>query len=190
MAALELVIAGFGGQGILFLGEMLTRAAVLEGKHATWMPSYGPEQRGGTATCTVVISPEPIGSPVVADPDAVIVLNRPSMEKFEPRVRPGGLLIINASMVDRAASRRDLTVIAIDAAAEARALERPQVANMVLLGALLAARPVVAIETVARALAGHFPADRQYLVDVNVAALVRGAAAAVCQLPGAAPAHV
>ncbi|MDQ7844585.1 MAG: 2-oxoacid:acceptor oxidoreductase family protein [Armatimonadota bacterium] len=185
-ASMELIIAGFGGQGILFLGEMLTRAAVLEGKHATWMPSYGPEQRGGTATCTVVISPEPIGSPVVADPDAVIALNRPSLDKFEPRLREGGVLVINASMVDRPAVRRDLTVVSIDAAAEARALERPQVANMVLLGALLAVRPVVAIETVARVLADHFPADRQHLVEINVAALTRGAAAAVRQRPGAA----
>ena len=177
-ASLELIIAGFGGQGILFLGEMLTRAAVLEGKHATWMPSYGPEQRGGTATCTVVISPDPIGSPVVADPDAVIVLNRPSLDKFEPRVRPGCVLVINASMVDRPAERRDITVVSVDAAGEARTLEHPQVANMVLLGALLAVRPVVAIDTVARVLADHFPADRQHLVAINVAALTRGAEAA------------
>jgi len=188
MASMELVIAGFGGQGILFMGEMLTRAAVLEGQHATWMPSYGPEQRGGTATCTVVISSEPIGSPVVADPDAVIVMNRPSMDKFEPRVRSGGVLVVNTSMVDRPATRHDLTVVPVDAAAEAKALERPQVANMVLLGALLAARPVVAIETVVRALAGHFPADRQHLVEVNVAALTKGAAAVVRQASGA-PAH-
>lgn len=177
MAGTEVIIAGFGGQGILFLGEILTRAAVLEGKQATWMPSYGPEQRGGTATCTVVISDEPIGSPVVADPDVAIVLNRPSMEKFEARVRPGGLLIVNRSMVEIAPSRRDIQVLEIDAVAEASALGRPQAANMVLLGALLASRPIVAVESVAQALALHFP-DRHQLVELNVAAVARGAAAA------------
>jgi 2-oxoglutarate ferredoxin oxidoreductase subunit gamma len=187
MASLELIIAGFGGQGILFLGEILTKAAILEGRQATWMPSYGPEQRGGTATCTVVIADEPIGSPVVADPDAVIVMNRPSMDKFEPRVRAGGVLVVHGSMVDRPARRSDITVVTVDAAAEARALGQPQVANIVLLGALLAVRPVVAIETVARALAGHFPADRQHLVEVNVSALTRGAAAAARAAP--APGH-
>ncbi|HXF83450.1 MAG TPA: 2-oxoacid:acceptor oxidoreductase family protein [bacterium] len=185
MTLLELIIAGFGGQGILFLGEILTRAAILEGRQATWMPSYGPEQRGGTATCTVVIADEPIGSPVVADPDAVIVMNRPSMDKFEPRVRPGGVLVVHSSMVDRPARRSDITVVAVDAAAEARALGQPQVANIVLLGALLAVRPVVAIESVAQALAGHFPADRRHLVEVNVSALRRGEAAAI--RPAAAP---
>ena len=178
MAGMELIIAGFGGQGILFLGEILTKAAVLEGKQATWMPSYGPEQRGGTATCTVVISDEPIGSPVVADPDVAIVLNRPSMEKFESRVRPGGLLIIHRSMVDLAASRTDIQVLEVDALAEATALGRPQIANMVLLGALLAIHPVVAFESVAQALALHFPPERHQLVEQNVAAGARGAAAA------------
>jgi 2-oxoglutarate ferredoxin oxidoreductase subunit gamma len=178
MAGMELIIAGFGGQGILFLGEILTKAAVLEGKQATWMPSYGPEQRGGTATCTVVISDEPIGSPVVADPDVAIVMNRPSMEKFEPRVRPGGLLIIHRSLIDTPATRTDLRVIEVDAADEAAALGRPQVANMVLLGALLAARPIVAFESVAEALALHFPPDRHQLVELNVAAVARGAAVA------------
>lgn len=178
MAGMELIIAGFGGQGILFLGEILTKAAVAEGKHATWMPSYGPEQRGGTATCTVVISDEAIGSPVVADPDVAIALNRPSLEKFAPRVRPGGLLIINRSMVDIAPSRTDITVLEIDAMAEATALGRPQIANMVLLGALLAVRPVVAFESVAQALTMHFPPERHQLVELNVAAVARGAAAA------------
>lgn len=178
MAGMELIIAGFGGQGILFLGEILTKAAVLEGKQATWMPSYGPEQRGGTATCTVVISDEPVGSPVVADPDVAIVLNRPSMEKFEPRVRPGGLLIIHRSMVDTVATRTDIRVLEVDALEEATSLGRPQIANMVLLGALLASRPIVAFESVARALALHFPPERHQLVELNVAAVARGAAVA------------
>lgn len=186
---MELIIAGFGGQGILFLGEILTKAAVLEGKQVTWMPSYGPEQRGGTATCTVVIADEPVGSPVVADPDAVIVMNRPSMDKFEPRVRSGGVLIVHTSMVDRAASRDDIQVVEVDAAAEARALDKPQVANMVLLGALLAVRPVVSMASVARALAEHFPPDRAPLVELNLAAIARGAASAHGTLAEAAVAQ-
>jgi 2-oxoglutarate ferredoxin oxidoreductase subunit gamma len=115
---------------------------------------------------------------VVADPDVAIVLNRPSLEKFEPRIRPGGLLIINRSMVDTAPSRTDISVLEIDAAAEATALGRAQAANMVLLGALLAARPVVAFESVAQALALHFPPERHQLVELNVSAVARGAAAA------------
>lgn len=189
MNGLELIIAGFGGQGILLLGEILARAAVLDGKHATWMPSYGPEQRGGTATCTVVVSDEPIGSPVVFDPQALIVMNRPSLDKFEPRLRPGGLLLINTAMVDRAAPRTGVRVIDVDAAAEARGLGVPQAANIVMLGALLAATSVVTIESVATALTEHFP-TRPELVEVNIAALARGAAIAHSQtmLPVSVPA--
>ncbi len=181
MATLELLIAGFGGQGILFLGEVLARAAVLEGKHVTWMPSYGPEQRGGTTTCTVIVSDEAIGSPVVADPQVVIVMNRPSMDKFEPRVRPGGLLVVNTSMVDRPARRTDVGVVGIDAAGEAAALARPQVANMVLLGALLAVTPVVSVDSVRRVLRERFQ-DEQELAALNIAALARGAQAGRARL--------
>jgi 2-oxoglutarate ferredoxin oxidoreductase subunit gamma len=176
MATTELIVAGFGGQGILFLGEILARAAVLDGKTVTWLPSYGPEQRGGTATCTVVVADEPIGSPVVADPEIAIVMNRPSLDKFEPRMRPGGLVIVNASMVDRPVRRPDLRVVEVDAMAQAAALGDARMANMVLLGALLAAVPVVSLDAVGRALADRFPPPQESLAAANVAAVARGAA--------------
>lgn len=174
MATIELVIAGFGGQGILFAGQVLARAAVIEGRHVTWMPAYGPEQRGGTATCTVVIGDEPIGSPVVADPPAVIVMNRPSMDKFEPRVRDGGLLVVNSSMVDRPAQREDVRVIAVDAVREATALGDARAANMVLLGAFLAVVPVVSPPAIQRAVREVLSPGRAQIVDLNLAAVARG----------------
>lgn len=174
MATTELIIAGFGGQGILFLGELLVRAAVIEGKNATWMPAYGPEQRGGTATCTVVIADEPIGSPVVFDPPVAVVMNRPSLDKFEPRVRPGGLLIVNASMVDRPVTRPDLRVIAIDAVREATALGDARAANMVLAGALLASTGMLSGDAVRQALCELIPAARAELRAINLTALARG----------------
>jgi 2-oxoglutarate ferredoxin oxidoreductase subunit gamma len=175
MATTELVIAGFGGQGILFLGEVLAHAAVIEGKNVTWMPAYGPEQRGGTATCTVVIADEPIGSPVVSDPPVVIIMNRPSMDKFESRVRGEGLLIVNSSMVDRAAERSDVRVVMVDAVREATALGDARVANMVLLGAFLATTPVVSPQTVQQALRELIPPSRAQMVDLNLSAIARGA---------------
>jgi 2-oxoglutarate ferredoxin oxidoreductase subunit gamma len=178
MATTELVIAGFGGQGILFLGEVLAHAAVIEGKNATWMPAYGPEQRGGTATCTVVIADEPIGSPVVSDPPVVIVMNRPSLDKFEPRVRPAGLLIVNSSLVDRPAERTDVRVVEVDAVREATGLGDARAANMVLLGAFLEAMPVVSREAVEQALRDLIPPARAQMVGLNLAAIARGAAIA------------
>jgi 2-oxoglutarate ferredoxin oxidoreductase subunit gamma len=174
VATLDLIVAGFGGQGILFLGEILARAAVSEGKNVTWLPSYGPEQRGGTASCTVVIADGTIGSPVVADPEIVIAMSRPSLDKFEPRVRPGGLLIVDTSIVDRPVCRTDVRVIQVEAMAHAAPLGDVRMANMVLLGALLAAAPVVPVEAVGRALAEHFPPPQEALAAANMNAVVRG----------------
>ncbi len=182
MATTELVIAGFGGQGILFLGEVLAKAAVIEGRNATWMPAYGPEQRGGTATCTVVIADEPIGSPVVVDPPVAVVMNRPSMDKFEPRVRPGGFLIVNSSMVDRKAERTDLRVLTVDAVREATALGEARVANMVVLGALLAATAMVSPEATRQALVALIPPSRAHMLEINLAAIRRGEEIAAEQL--------
>src|SRR3990172_1760380 len=109
----DLVIAGFGGQGVLFAGQLLAHAALDAGLQTTWMPSYGPEMRGGTANCTVVVADGPIGSPVVGRPQAVIALNLPSLDRFEPLVAPGGLLVVNTSLVDRDVARTDLDVVAI-----------------------------------------------------------------------------
>jgi 2-oxoglutarate ferredoxin oxidoreductase subunit gamma len=148
----EVIVAGFGGQGVLFLGEVLARAALRDGCEVTWLPAYGPEQRGGTANCTVVVSDQPIGSPVVADPPILIVLNRPSLERFEARVRPGGLVIYDATLVTRPPAREDVEAIGLPATDIATALGSPRVANVVLLGALLAHTPMVSLDAALAAL--------------------------------------
>ncbi len=171
----EIVIAGFGGQGALSMGQLVAYAAMTEGKEVSWMPSYGPEMRGGTANCIVIVSPERISSPIVTRFDAAIVLNQPSLEKFEQAVRPGGLLLYERSTVTAPPTRRDLDVLGIDGVAEADALSAKQVANVLLLGAYLARRPVVSAASVVKALASVLPPHRQKLLPLNERALARGA---------------
>jgi 2-oxoglutarate ferredoxin oxidoreductase subunit gamma len=171
----DLVIAGFGGQGVLFAGQLLAHAALDAGLQTTWYPSYGPEMRGGTANCTVVISDEPIGSPVVARPASAIVMNLPSLDRYEPLVKPGGLLIVNASLIDREAARADVDVVAIPADDVAAELGDPRLTNMVLVGALLARVPVLTLEHVATTLEGVLPERHRRLLPANRAALQRGA---------------
>jgi 2-oxoglutarate ferredoxin oxidoreductase subunit gamma len=176
MPAHEIVIAGFGGQGVLFLGEVLAHAALREGRHVTWLPAYGPEQRGGTAHCTVVIDDAPIASPVVADPTVLIALNRPSLDRFEPAVRPGGLVVLDATLVDRVPARADVRCVAVPATAIAADLGTPRAANVVVLGALLAAAPILSEAAVRAGLEDKVrDPDRR---AANLAALARGAAAA------------
>jgi 2-oxoglutarate ferredoxin oxidoreductase subunit gamma len=172
MQAHEIVIAGFGGQGVLFLGEVLAHAAVHEGLHVTWLPAYGPEMRGGTASCTVVISDEPIASPVVADPTVLIALNRPSLERFEPAVRAGGLIVTDATMVEVEPERRDVEVVTVPATAIANDLGATRAANVVVLGALLSVRPLFADASITAALEDKVrkPEARA----INAAALERG----------------
>ncbi|MDP3184281.1 MAG: 2-oxoacid:acceptor oxidoreductase family protein, partial [Anaerolineales bacterium] len=133
----EIIIAGFGGQGVMFAGQVLAYAAMDTGKQVTWMPSYGPEMRGGTANCIVVIADEEIGSPLVKNPPASIVMNLPSFDKYEPLVKAGGVLIVNSSMVDRAAQRDDITTILVPANDVAEEIGDKRLANMVAVGALL-----------------------------------------------------
>jgi 2-oxoglutarate ferredoxin oxidoreductase subunit gamma len=171
----DLIIAGFGGQGVLFAGQLLAHAALNAELYTTWYPSYGPEMRGGTANCTVVISDEPIGSPVVARPEAAIVLNLPSLDRYEPLVRPGGLLIVNASLIDRDVRRSDIDAIAIPADDVAAELGSPRLTNMVLLGALLARLPVFTLDHVAKTLGAVLPERHRHLLPANRAALERGA---------------
>jgi len=130
----EIIIAGFGGQGVLFGGQLLTYAAMDEGKEVTWIPSYGPEMRGGTANCTVVISDDEIGSPMVSNPQAAIVMNLPSLDKYEPLIKPGGVLVINESMVDRKPLRKDINVVMVKANDIAEKLGDRRLSNMVMLG--------------------------------------------------------
>ena len=172
----EIITAGFGGQGVLFTGQLLTYAAMDEGREVTWIPSYGPEVRGGTANCTVVISDEEIGSPMVSDPQAVIAMNLPSLDKYEGKVRPGGVLVVNESMVDRAVSRQDIKVVMVKANEIAEELGDKRMMNMVLLGALIANLPVIPLQAIEKALAGHLPERHHKMLPKNYEALKRGAA--------------
>jgi len=174
----EIIISGFGGQGALFAGQILAYTAMDEGRHVTWIPSYGPEMRGGTANCTVVISDDDIGSPLVRHPTAVIAMNLPSLDKYEPLVAPGGVLVINASLTNRPAHRTDIRVIDLPANAIAEELGSPRLANLVLVGAMLSATGVLTVESVGRALEAHLPQRHMQLLEANRTALRRGAAEA------------
>lgn len=171
----EIIIAGFGGQGVLFAGQLLTYAAMDEGREVTWIPSYGPEMRGGTANCTVIISDEEIGSPLVRNPQAAIVMNLPSFDKYEPVVKPGGVLVVNASIINRVAGRPDIRAAMIPGNEIAESLGDRRMTNMVLLGCLLANLPVLPLEAIERALKDHLPARHQKLLPMNIQALHRGA---------------
>jgi len=170
----EVIIAGFGGQGVLFAGQLLAYTAMDEGKAVTWIPSYGPEMRGGTANCTVVVSDEEIGSPFVKNPTAVIAMNLPSLEKFEDLVEPGGVLVVNSSMVNRKVERDDITIVNIPANEIAESLGSKRSVNMVLLGALLGNLELLSLEAVETALEGHLPARHKKFLPANKEALRKG----------------
>ncbi len=177
----EIIFAGFGGQGVLFAGQLLAYTALEEGKHVTWIPSYGPEMRGGTANCTVVVSDEPIGSPVCMHPSIAVVFNNPSLEKYEPLVKPGGLLVVNQSLMVTPPARTDLEIVLIPATEAATEMGQVRVANMILFGALLARQPIVRVETVLAVLQDKLGARKAHLHQVNKAALERGLALAHAQ---------
>ncbi len=173
------VLAGFGGQGVLLAGKILARAGMQEGLEVTWLPSYGPEMRGGTANCTVVLSDEPIGSPIVDRPDVLLAMNGPSLDRFEPQVAPGGTVIVNRSLIARDPNRTDLRAILLPAGDLARELGEPRAANMVALGAVVAALGVLPLEAVEEAMGEELGAKgRARLVETNRLALRRGHAAA------------
>jgi len=180
----DIIISGFGGQGVLFAGQLLAYAAMDEGREVTWIPSYGPEMRGGTANCTVVISSEEIGSPLARNPQAAIAMNLPSLDKYEAQVKPGGLLVVNASLMNRAVQRQDIRVVWIPGNEIAEELGERRMTNMVLLGGLLANLPVISLEAVERALQAHLPTRHQRLLPLNIKALHRGAEFLVSQPVG------
>jgi 2-oxoglutarate ferredoxin oxidoreductase subunit gamma len=169
----DVIMAGFGGQGILLIGKMLAYAGMREGKEVSWLPSYGPEMRGGTANCTVVISDRPVGSPVIQSPRAVVAMNLPSLDKFEPDVRPGGLLLVNTSLIERKPTRDDVTVIEVPANQIANELGNRRGANMVALGAYLGATDAVSVDGIVEVIRETFAA-KPGVVDVNINALHRG----------------
>jgi 2-oxoglutarate ferredoxin oxidoreductase subunit gamma len=174
----QIIISGFGGQGTLFAGEILTHAGMEEGHHVAWLPSYGPEMRGGTARCTVTISDETIGSPVTDNPTIVIAMNPASLERFEPQIRAGGLLIMNSSLILSDVKREDIQVIRVPATEIAAKLGNERLANMVLLGALVKATGILSMKSVEAALEGKIPERRRQLLELNKEALKRGVALA------------
>jgi 2-oxoglutarate ferredoxin oxidoreductase subunit gamma len=169
----EIILAGFGGQGVLLIGKMLAYAAMKMGREVTWMPAYGPEMRGGTCNCTVVLSDRPIGSPISKLPHGLIALNLPSLDKFEDAVRPGGVIVVNTSLINRLPHRTDVTVVAVPANEVAIECGSPKAANMVTLGAYLGASSVVELDQVKAIVTESFAAKPK-LIEINHAALSRG----------------
>ncbi|HOC05687.1 MAG: 2-oxoacid:acceptor oxidoreductase family protein [Bacillota bacterium] len=171
----EMIFAGFGGQGVMSMGMMVAYAGMIEEKNVSWIPSYGPEMRGGTANCAVVVTAEEIGSPIITEPDVVVAMNLPSMNKFEPMLKPGGLLIYNSSLIEREGGRDDITVIGVPANQLATELGNSRVANMIVMGALLAKTKVVGTESIKKALRQVLPSHRHDLLGINEEAIQRGA---------------
>jgi len=174
----DVVFSGFGGQGALFAGQLLAYAAMDSELHVTWIPSYGPEMRGGTANCTVVVSDEEIGSPLMNHPSCVMAFNNPSVDKYETLVAPGGLLIYNASLTTRTLARPDMRSIPVHASEVAAELGNPRLLNMVMLGALLQLTDVLPIGAIETALEGHMSTRRPELLALNRQAVRRGMALA------------
>ena len=170
----EIVIAGFGGQGVLSMGKILAYSGIMEDKEVSWFPAYGPEQRGGTANVTVIISDDPISSPVVNNYDIAIVLNQPSLDKFEEKVKPGGVLIYDQYGINNKVKRKDIDVYCVNAMEESLKLENNKVFNMIILGGLLKISPMLKIENVLKGLKETLPERHHRLLPVNEQAILRG----------------
>ena len=172
----EINIAGFGGQGVLSMGKTLAyTSGIVEGKHVSWMPSYGPEMRGGTANATVILSDELISSPIINAYDTAILLNQQSLDKFEPMVKPGGLLLYDDNGITRPPARADIVVCRVSAAREAAKMKNTKVFNMIVLGAFLGLKPLVQFENIEKGLLKSLPERHHGLVPLNMLALRRGA---------------
>ena len=170
------IFAGFGGQGVLLIGQLIAYAGMYEGRNVSWLPSYGPEMRGGTANCSVVVSDDPIASPVLSMADCVIAMNTPSLEKFEANVNPGGKLFINSSIIEKKATRTDIDVYYVPCNEIADQLGNPKVLNMAMLGAFLEATNVVKVDSVLDALLYKLGEKKAKLIPLNRQAIEMGAA--------------
>lgn len=174
----KIICAGFGGQGVMLMGQLISYAGMLEGKEVSWLPSYGPEMRGGTANCSVMVSERAIGSPVITnDATAAIVMNLPSLNKFEKDLAKGGKLLINSSLIEKKASRNDVGAYYIPANEIAVSLGNSRVANMVMLGAYIELSKIIDVESVMTALKKIFGEEKAHLLDINRVALNKGAEA-------------
>ena len=171
----ETIMAGFGGQGLLFSGKVLAHAALIEQKELSWLPSYGPEMRGGTCNCSVIISDDPVGSPIIAHPNLLMVMNAPSLDKFGDTVAPGGTIFVDSSLIPRKVKRTDVNVVYIPATQMAKDMEMTSLANMVILGAIVEKLRCVKPETVVDALKHTISARKANLLDLNLKAVEAGA---------------
>lgn len=170
----EIIIAGFGGQGVLSMGKILAYSGLMENKEVTWMPAYGPEQRGGTANVTVIVSEERISSPILSHYDVAIVLNQPSLDKFESKVKPGGILIYDGFGIINPLTRKDINVYRIDAMDKAAELKNSKVFNMIVLGGLLKVCPIVSTDGLNKALYKTLPERHHGLIPLNMEAVEAG----------------
>lgn len=175
MSAKQFLFSGFGGQGILFSGKFLAYKGLTEGKQVSWLPSYGPEMRGGTASCSVIISDEPVGSPIVSKPDVLVAMNLPSLDKFEDTVVSGGIIIADSTLIERKVKRSDVTVYYIPATQLASDNNMPTLANMIIIGKVLKALDEYSEEGVVAALKKVISAKRADMLDVNLKAIGLGA---------------
>jgi len=172
----ELIVAGFGGQGVLSLGMTLAYAGMVEEKEISWMPSYGPEMRGGTANCITILSDKKISSPIISTFDSAIILNQPSMDKFAPRLKSGGLLLYESGNIFKPSTRSDIEIIGITATTEAISMKNAKIMNMIMLGAYLQLKPVVKNESILEALKKVLPEKYHHLLAINQQALEKGEA--------------
>jgi 2-oxoglutarate ferredoxin oxidoreductase subunit gamma len=174
----EVQFAGFGGQGIMLMGQILAQAAMQAGMEVVWIPSYGPEMRGGTAYCTVVTSDRPIGSPIIRNPKHLVAMNRPSLEKFAPTVKPGGVIFINSSIIAIEAGREDVDVLKVPIIEMAKELGNVKAANIIALAAFVARSKIVEFDLLKESVKEKF-ADREKLIPLNMQALDEGHKAAM-----------
>ena len=172
----EVVIAGFGGQGVLSMGMILCYSGIMEDKEVSWMPSYGPEMRGGTANCIAIVSDKKVSSPIISKFDTVIALNQPSVDKFESMIKPGGLLIYESTNVITPPTRSDIDIVGIPASAEAAKMNNTKIMNMIVLGAFLKKKPIIKFENIIEGLKQVLPDRYHHLIPLNTDALNRGMA--------------
>ena len=168
------IFAGFGGQGMLLIGKFMAMSCMLDGKHVSWLPSYGPEMRGGTANCSVIVSDEPVASPLVDKADVIVAMNRPSLDKFEEHVKPGGVLVVNSSIIDRKAVRDDITVVYCDANGVADSVGNPKGATVAILGAVMEKAPITSIDSMMEAIRIELGEKKARFLEGNKKALVAG----------------
>ncbi len=170
----EILIAGFGGQGILFAGKFLAYKGLIEGKQVSWLPSYGPEMRGGTANCSVIVSDDPVGSPIVSNPDVLVVMNLPSLDKYEKTVKKGGMILVDETLISRKVEREDVSVFYIPATKLAADMGAPTLANIVITGKLISVCDGISAENIEGAMKKVVSARHADLLSVNLKAIETG----------------